>query len=101
MFREINFYYFENGKSPIEEFLDNLSNEDVKKVFFVFDLVEQLEKIPQKFLKKLKGTDNLWEIRVKAKSNIRFLGFFHDNQIIILTHAFIKKRQKIEKKKLK
>jgi len=42
------------------------------------------------------NTDNLWEVRVNFGSNIfRILCFFDGSEIIVLTHAFQKKTQKI------
>ena len=42
------------------------------------------------------NTDNLWEVRVNFGSNIfRILCSFDGSKIIVLTHAFQKKTQKI------
>ena len=74
--RVINFYKTENGKCPVEEYLDSLSNKQVEKVFFVLQLVESLDTVPQRYFKKLVSTDDLWEVRVQLGNNIfRFLGF--------------------------
>lgn len=57
--RKIIFYRLDNGKSPIEEYLDSLSQKQVEKVFFVLDLIEQLNMVPRKFFKKLEANDNI------------------------------------------
>ena len=47
------------------------------------------------------GTNDLWEVRVQAGSNIyRFLGFLHLGGFVILNHAFQKKTQKTPKKEI-
>lgn len=56
-----------NGKCPIEDYLDSLSQKQVEKIFFVLDLIEQLNMVPRKFFKKLEATDNIWEARVQQK----------------------------------
>ena len=93
--RVINFYKTEKGKCPVEEYLDSLSNKQVEKVFFVLQLIESLDVVPQNYFKKLASTDNLWEVRVQLGNNIfRFLGFFDGSDLVILNHAFTKKTQK-------
>ena len=100
--RVINFYKTENGKCPVEEYLDSLSNKQVEKVFFVLRLIESFEVVPQKYFKKLVSTDELWEARVQLGNNIfRFLGFFDDSELVILNHAFTKKTQKTPKNEIK
>jgi len=48
------------------------------------------------------NTDNLWEVRVNLGSNIfRLLCFFDGSEIIVLTHAFQKKTQKLQNKRLR
>lgn len=93
--REILFYHLESGRCPVEEFLDTLTDKQFEKIAFVLDLVEQLDMIPEEYFKKLKGTANIWEVRVQHGNNIfRMLGFFDENNILILNHAFTKKTQK-------
>lgn len=86
----------------MEEYLENLSNKQVEKVFFVLDLIENIKFVPRKFLKKLEATDDIWEVRIQHGNNIfRLLGFFHGNDLLILNHAFTKKTQKIPQKEIK
>jgi phage-related protein len=99
--REILFYHLESGRCPVEEFLDKLTDKQFEKVAFVLDLIEQLNIIPEEYLKKLKGSDDIWEIRVQYGSNIfRLLGFFEANNIVILNHAFTKKTQKTPRREI-
>lgn len=92
--RLLKFYRLESGASPVEEFLDTVSDKVAQKILAVFKIIENQEIISSKFFKKLSGTD-LWECRIMWESNIfRFLAFFEKNNSIILTHGFKKKTQK-------
>ena len=100
--RKIIFYHLENGKCPVEAYLESLSNKQVEKVFFVLDLIEHIDIVPRKFFKKLEATDDIWEVRVQHGNNIfRLFGFFDGNDLVVLNHAFTKKTQKIPKKEIK
>ena len=93
--REIEFYKSSNGRSPVEEFLDSLTDKHAQKVAWVLRLIERFDLVPQQYFKKLVGTDYIWEIRIKiGKTNYRLLGFIHDDKMVILTNAFSKKQQK-------
>jgi hypothetical protein len=61
--REINFYKSNLGACPVENFLDCLSPKQAKKMTWVMTLVEELEKIPEQYFKKLSHTKDIWEIR--------------------------------------
>ena len=99
--RKIKFYRLETGKCPVEEFFDSLTNKQFEKISFVLDLIEQINIVPSKYFKKLKGTDNIWEIRVQQGNNIfRILGFFDGKELVVLNHAFTKKSQKIPQKEI-
>ena len=81
---KIKFYKLETGKCPVEEFFDSLSNKQFEKISFVLDLIEQIDIVPSKYFKKLKGTDDIWEVRVQQGNNIfRVLGFFDGNDLVI------------------
>jgi len=99
--RKIKFYILETGKSPVEEFFDSLTNKQFEKIAFVLDLIEQIDIVPRKYFKKLKGADDIWEIRVQQGNNIfRILGFFDGKDLVVLNHAFTKKSQKIPQKEI-
>ncbi len=68
--REIIFYETSSGQKPIEEFIDQLAAKQAQKVAWVLKLVEDLDRVPTQYFKKLVNTDELWEVRVRAGSNI-------------------------------
>jgi phage-related protein len=99
--RSIQFYRTENAWCPVEEFLDSLSDKQAQRVAWVLRLVEQLDRVPEQYLKKLSGTQQLWEIRAQATgNNYRFLGFFDGPVLLILTSAFSKKQRQTPKKEI-
>ncbi len=93
--REILFYKTDSGRCPVEDFIDSLSGKQSQKVLWVLRLIEELDSVPSKYLKKLVNTNDIWEVRVGFGSDIfRFLGFFDSEKLIILTNGFAKKTQK-------
>ena len=99
--REILFYRTKLDECPVEDFLDTLDGKQAQKVAWVMQAVEELEKVPTTYLKKLVNTKGIWEIRVQMGSNIfRFLGFFNQGDFIVLTNGFQKKTQKTPKSEI-
>jgi len=88
-------FYKETGISPITEFFDSLTSKTAQKVLWVLKLVEELERVPSKYFKKLEGTEEIWEVRADIGHDaVRLLGFWSEGSLIILTNGFQKKSQK-------
>ncbi len=99
--RTIEFYRTSSGSCPVEEFLDGLTDQQAQKVAWVLRLVERIDRVPEQYLKKLVGTDQLWEIRIQAGGqSYRLLGFFDGAVLLILTSGFVKKQQKTPRKEI-
>lgn len=97
---EINFYRTASGKCPVEEFLDSLAGKQAQKVAWTLQLIEELERVPSKYLEKMTGTEDLWEVRVEFGGNIfRLLGWL-DSRTLILGHGFQKKSPKTPAKEI-
>ncbi len=74
--------------------MDCLSGKQAQKVAWVLRLVQELDQVPRTYLKKMVGTNDLWEVRVEFAGDIfRLLGFL-DGRRLILNHGFTKKGQK-------
>ncbi|MFH0790213.1 MAG: type II toxin-antitoxin system RelE/ParE family toxin [Candidatus Omnitrophota bacterium] len=100
--RKIIFYRTISGSSPAEEFLDSLNSKQAQKVAWVLQLVEDLERVPVQYFKKLEGADDLWEIRTQFGGNtFRILGFFDGANLIVVCHGFVKKTQKTPQEDIK
>lgn len=95
MGKAIIFYRTEDGKCPVQDFLDSLSGKVAQKVAWVLRLVEDLDIVPANYLKKLVNSQEIWECRIQLGSNIyRIFCFFEGKSIIVLTHGIVKKTQK-------
>jgi phage-related protein len=71
------------------------------KIDWVIGLVRTLRMVPDKFFKYLEGTDGLFEIKIKAGSDIyRIFCFFDKGNLIILLNGFQKKTDKTPKNEI-
>jgi phage-related protein len=90
MSRQILFY--EN------HFLDFYKIQDDKvkaKIKNILELVKQVDRVPEKFLKHLSGSGGVYEIRIEYQSNIyRIFCCFDKGNLVVLFNAFQKKTQK-------
>lgn len=98
---KIIYYETSQVKSPILEFTQNL---DARAQNKIVEALEQLEEfgillgLPHS--KKVTGTP-LWELRVLGGDNIRIFYIAIVNHRFLLLHAFIKKKQKTDKREIK
>ena len=99
--KSIEFYRSVSGNCPVEDHLDNLTDAQVMKVTWVLKLIQEIDRVPSKYFKKLVNTDDIWEVRIDVgKNTFRLLGFFFGNELIVLTNSFQKKSQKTPKKEI-
>ena len=100
--RNIIFYTTETGRRPVEEFLDSLRSKEAQKILWVLKLIGELERIPSQYFKKLSGSDEIWECRVRTQSKaIRIFGFFINGDTLVLTHGYAKKSQRTDAREIK
>ncbi len=82
-------------KTYFDEFFKDQNEKVQKKIIKVLDIVEQIERIPQNYLKYIEGTNGLFEIRIQLGNNIfRIFCIFDGNQLVVLLSGFQKKTQK-------
>ena len=87
MNREIIFY-----ENHFIEFYQAQDEKVKEKIKYVLELIKQVEKVPEKFLKHLTGTNGLYEIRIEFQSNIyRIFCCFDKGKLIVLFNGFKKK----------
>ena len=96
MIRRIIFY-----KNHFIDFY-SAQNEKVKtKIQYVFELIRQVEMVPEKFLKNLSGHKGLYEIRISCHSeSYRIFCCFDEGKLVVLFNAFCKKSQKTPQNEL-
>jgi phage-related protein len=96
MTREIRFY-----ENYFIDFYISLDSSIQEKIEYVFKVIRTMDRIPQKFLTHIEGTDGLYEIRIKESSDIyRVFCCFDAGRIVILFNGFQKKSQKTPRKEI-
>lgn len=71
------------------------------KIIWTFELIEDLQKIPESYLKHIENTDGLYEIRIQQGREIfRIFCFFDQGQLVVLANGFQKKSQKTPKNEI-
>ena len=82
----------------IEKFIASLEKSTIAKVLRTIDLLEAFGYLlGSPHTKKL--TENLFELRIRGKQEVRIFYTFYKNKIVLL-HGFIKKSPKIPQKEL-
>jgi phage-related protein len=100
--KTISFYRTASGKCPVRNHLDTLTDVQATKVAWVLKLIREIDQVPSKYFKKLVNANDIWEVRIDVgKDTFRLLGFFNDQEIIILTNSFQKKSQKTPTKEIR
>jgi len=95
-FRTVIFY-----KNYFEKFFVKLNSKVKEKVIWTIQLIEEVDRIPKNYFKYIEGTDGLFEIRIKYKSDIfRIFCFFDEGKLVVLANGFQKKKQKTPKKEI-
>jgi len=76
-------------------FILKQSDEVRIKFAWTIDLFLLQDRLPSKYLKSIKGSKGLFEIRVQVGSNIfRVFAFFDKNDLVIIINGFQKKSNK-------
>jgi len=71
------------------------------KITWTFNLIEDLPRVPEIYLKHIENTDGLYEIRVQQGSDIyRIFCFFDQGQLVVIVNGFQKKSQKTPKQEI-
>lgn len=93
-----NIIFFENH---FIEFYKKQNKKVRGKIQYVFELIKQVDRVPDKFLKHLAGTDGLYEIRVEYQSDIfRIFCCFDKGRLVVLFNGFQKKSQRSPQKEI-
>ncbi|WP_316748832.1 type II toxin-antitoxin system RelE/ParE family toxin [Pedobacter gandavensis] len=71
------------------------------KIIWTLGLIEELQRVPETYLKHLENTDGLFEIRIQQGSDIfRIFCFFDQGKLVVLANGFQKKTQKTPKQEI-
>ncbi len=94
--RTVIFYkdYFEN-------FFAQQRRKVQDKIIWTFQLLEELDRIPETYLKHIENTEGLFEIRLQQGSDIfRIFCFFDEGRLVVVANGFQKKTQKTPKNEI-
>jgi phage-related protein len=75
------------------------------KIIWTFELIEELHRVPETYLKHLENTDGLYEIRIQLGSDIFRPDsyrdcFFDQGKLVVVANGFQKKSQKTPREEL-
>ena len=94
--RTIIFY-----KDYFQDFFVKQREKVKDKIIWTFDLIEEIRRVPETYLKHLESTDGLYEILVQVGNDIfRIFCFFDHGQLVVLANGFQKKTQKTPKQEI-
>ena len=92
-YRTIIFY-----KDYFEKFFVKQPEKVKDKIIWTFELIEDIERVPENYLKHVESTQGLYEIRVKLGRDIyRIFCFFDKGKLVIAANGFQKKTRKTPK----
>jgi len=89
--------FFENH---FIEFYQNQDNKVKGKIQYVFELIKQVDRVPEKFLKHLIGTNGLYEIRIEHQTFTEFSAVLIKENLWFYSTDSKKRRKKHQKMKL-
>lgn len=95
-YRTIVFY-----KNYFQDFFDQQNKKVKEKIVWTLELIEDIQRIPEVYLKHIENTNGLYEIRVQCASDVfRIFCFFDKLQLVVLANGFQKKTQKTPKQEI-
>ncbi len=84
-----------------KDFYLNVNASVKEKIGYVFRVIKSVEKVSEKFLKRIEGTDGLYEIRIEMGRNMyRIFCCFDKGNLVVLFNAFQKKTQKTQRQEI-
>lgn len=88
-------------KKYFEDFFIKQRVKVKEKIIWTLELITEIEKVPETYLKHIENTEGLFEIRVQHGSDIfRIFCFFDHGNLVVLANGFQKKSQKTPKKEI-
>ena len=94
--RKIIFY-----RSYFYNFYFKLDLKSKDKIKHRLDLVKYLEVIPMQYMKFIKGSNGIYEIRINIRNrSIRMMSLFDREDTVVILNCFIKKTQNVQRKEI-
>jgi len=93
--RSVIYHETETGRCVVRDYIKQISaRKEHAKLTHSFEFIENHEQVPDFLLKRLKGYENLWEIRVFRH---RFIAFYDTPNHLVVIHAFSKPSIKVQR----
>lgn len=93
---QVIFYTTARGESPVREFIENLPDKKQSDIYQRLKVLQDYGlKLTFPLVKKLEGTDKMWELRI---GQYRIFYSPISNHRFLLIHGIIKKTQKTPRK---
>lgn len=84
-----------------EKFFVKQTDKVKEKIIWTLELIEEIDRIPESYLKHIESTPGLYEIRVKFGHDIfRIFCFFDKGKLVILANGFQKNTRKTPKQEI-
>ena len=94
----VEFYFTQTGALPAKEYFDSSERQaQVKLLALVKYIAENGRLFDESKFRLVDGKDKIYEFKPKDE---RFLNFFSEGKIIIITNAYRKKGQKVDPREL-
>jgi Phage-related protein len=88
-------------KDYFQDFFVKQQDKVKDKIIWTLELIEELPRVPDVYLKYINNTNGLFEIRVQQGSDIfRIFCFFDHEKLVVLVNSFQKKTQKTPKQEI-
>ena len=88
-------------KNYFEDFLLKQKQKVREKIAWTFLLIEEIQQVPETYLKHIEGTEGLYEVRIQLGNDIfRIFCFFDEGKLVVLANGFQKKTQKTPKQEI-
>lgn len=88
-------------KNYFQNFFVKQKSKVKDKIIWTFELIEELQRVPETYLKHIENSEGLFEIRVQFGNDIfRIFCFFDQEKLVVLANGFQKKSQKTPKKEI-
>jgi len=87
-------------KHYYKDFMDTLTVDEKRKIYYILDLLATKHRISKKFVKYIH--EGIYELRAEYESNIyRIFFIFDEGKIVVLFNGFKKKTDKTPEKEIK
>ena len=83
-FRSVCFY-----RDYFESFFNAQSQKVRDKIIWTLDLIEEVQRVPESYLKHVESTEGLFEIRIQLANDIfRIFCFFDKDRLVVLANEW-------------